>query len=508
MSYTYFLLFFLDGTFAIVCNELYVTGIWERKKLRANELQISLNDHSCRDYEGNVTHVWITAKFNRCGSLIHEDVNSIIQENTASITFTYVNSTIYRRITHRYNMKCTFDREKTASTSNSFNSTDKVDTIYRLSTTTFNVSMAIFTSPSYLKIAANPFSVTSFQPIYIGIKEINHNENVKFIVHQCYATPDFNIHTIRYTFFDMQCALDPTFKIESYNNNHFNFSIGAFKFIEIRKSVFIHCNLYVCKVDSVSPPCTQACRARKRRSVSDVSTNEDRPLKEFGVQTSEIIFKKKLSCNEITCQLDADCWEMYPAICRCKNGYVFHREENICETFGLFYIKDLTLEMEYINSLDDPTTKDFVAFATEVEEDLHTMLPSENGKIAGIKVVGATEGSVVIALAVIHTKTSNKYEAFDLFIKQVMVNDSNTSQRLKIKLNIMPTMEIYKIQPIEEDDTVLLVAAILSPLLLLIICAGIFIYKMKHKKGSRVGVGDRQHRSVEKNDIMIMELVS
>ena len=468
-----------------MCNELYVTGIWEINKLKADQLQISLNDPSCRDYKGNATHVWITANFNRCGSLIHQDVNLIIQENTALITSTFVNSTIYRRIKQYYNMKCTFDRTKTVSTSNSFNSTDRLDTIYRLSTTIFKVSMAIFTSSSYLKIAGNPFSVTSFQPIYIGIKEINQNENVKFIVHQCYATSYFNIHTVRYTFFDKQCALDPTFKIESYTYNHFNFFIAAFKFIEIRKSVFIHCNLYVCKVDSVSAPCTQTCRARKRRSVSDVSTNEDRPLNELRLQTTEIIFKKKLSCNEISCQLNSHCKEMYPAVCRCNNGYVFHREKNTCESYGLFHIYGLTLEMEYLNTYDDPTTEDFVGLAMDVEEHVYTTLPWGNDKIAGTKAVGATKGSVVLDLALVHTKTSNKYEAFDFFIKHVMVNHSNTINRLKIKLNIMPTMEIYKIQPpTEEDNTVLLVATIL-PSLLLIICAGIFIYKMKHKKSTR-----------------------
>ena len=107
-------------------------------------------------------------------------------------------------------MKCVFDRRVNVSSVNGFNATEVVDGIVDGSGfTKFTASLSLFDSDSFLKPALTPLTVTSFEPIFIGIKEENADERFKFVVHRCYATPTADAQdAIRYMFFDMRYVIN------------------------------------------------------------------------------------------------------------------------------------------------------------------------------------------------------------------------------------------------------------------------------------------------------------
>ena len=118
------------------------------------------------------------------------------------------------------------------------------------------------------------------------------------------------------------CLKLATFVMTSFLNVPFvRFSIGAFKFISIKKTVFFHCQLVVCKMDSDAPECTQTCasgNARKRRGI------DDEPLDRFVVDSGAVRYVKKDTCGDIKCAEHSTCYDLYPAQCRCDDGSYTH----------------------------------------------------------------------------------------------------------------------------------------------------------------------------------------
>ena len=103
----------------------------------------------------------------------------------------------------------------------------------------------------------NFLQVPSHAPIFIQINSANDNQLLKFITEECYATPTPDPQSsTRYLFMDDRCALDTTFKRYQENvKNSFSFSIDAFTFIKVKKQVFFHCRLVVCKVGWTTKGC-------------------------------------------------------------------------------------------------------------------------------------------------------------------------------------------------------------------------------------------------------------
>ena len=120
------------------------------------------------------------------------------------------------------------------------------------------------------------------------------------------------LQDVKYVFFDMKCPIAPTFKISNYSNKHFNFEIEAFKFIQIRKSIRVHCKLLVCKANSVLPECQQECALnRRRRDVKEVSKNEAEDIERIDVETScSITYQKKKTCKDVSCPTNSTCLEV------------------------------------------------------------------------------------------------------------------------------------------------------------------------------------------------------
>ena len=483
-------------------------GIWEKYIFQSQIIHLTLNDPACDDYEQNNTHIWVTVYFNQCRPNIQEINNFLVQENTAKITIgnNTKDEVISRVVTNYYNMRCIFDRSLNVSTSNSFRMRDTDgNTFNSTAVTTFNASMAIYVSSSFSIPVESPYTVTHFQPIYVGIKGIHNNENFKFIVNQCFASPSANRGVgISHIFFDSKCSADNTFKILGSGDNYFNFKIDTFTFIQIRKSIFIHCNIFVCKRSTRSPPCTQVCENRRRRAILQESAVEELPVEELSLTSGEIVYEKKSVCEEVSCQADSFCINLYPAECRCNDGLVLQRKTGLCIRERIFNIIGLHADIDYVDTYSDPTSIDFLSFARDLENELTVLFRKDDETIEGVKVLRARKGSVVVDLSIIYGKTTTKEKAFGSFVKTLMsVNNSVSSEPkmrylLKIKKEILPTIEIH----VSDDNNLMILITILLAAFLVVI-AGIIL--MVRCKQSRKNAKNHGIKGFENNGIVMEE---
>jgi len=482
--------------YVLDCHELYVKATWEKDMFAADTIEMTLNDDSCNDYQANMTHIWVTTYFDDCGSTHTSTPDIITQENTASlkITYNWLN-VIERTVVYKYRMECIFDRRVNVSTANYYevtldleglqaNQSDRIE---------FNASMAIYTSDSFLTIAPSPLSVTSFQPIYVRIEEGYENELFRFVVNQCYATPEASGESgTQYTFLDRKCPLDPSFEQLDQTIDRFDYKIDAFTFIEVRRSVYLHCKLFICPINDTSQECTQECitPARRRRSLEEEERHRSRrdtdvgPVETIDIRSEEIEFKRVKTCKDISCPENSRCIDLYPAECRCNEGYVMYADQNRCVNDNMFEAKGLKIEGEFLKSYSNTTSTDFLKFSSSVEAELMVAFKMENDKIIGVKVIGARQGSIILDLQFIFAKDVSVEEAKDMFIKGVTIARKQTLSSIlesilsNVNSDVTPDIsKRAKEVPEEKDNTVLIAVATAAVLVVAIAILSVVIVK-------------------------------
>lgn len=470
-------IFFGQG-FTVDCESDNLKGAWEKTLFPSNSsVSITLNNPACNAYETTNTHFFVSVPMHGCGAIVSKDNDTIVYENTARIMATQVlQGTVTRKHMYIYKMRCEMDRRMTVSTSTYFNASgvaldggDFNDT----ADAKVDASIDLYSSSSFNIPADSPITVTSQQPMFVGINQKNNQQNVKLVVTQCLATPTRDIRGVAYTFFDKKCPLDPSFKQVTAGPHHFNFQMDAFTFIEVRGSVYIHCHLFVCPLNSTSSACQQQCHLRQRRSADN-----ETPLDELSVISEAISFRKVDTCVDTTCPLNAVCIDMYPAVCRCKSGYVYDLLEGECRNENLISIRGIHLRDDFVGSYSDPTSVDFYRYAIKLEEALNKMVTSRDG-IIGVKVVKATKGSVVVDVLVLHSPTVTSREAYDVFVS-VLMAESNVI--LDVKREKTPYLSEWEGEKelVSVERNILLIAIVVPCVVISLVV--LLVLKMVMKK--------------------------
>ena len=481
-------LYQISKNYTVDCYGDYFEAIWLKSTIsgRGDEIHISLLNQSCNAYSSNSTHIWITTSFAECGTIVTETNTSFVVSNTVIMKITkYLRQKVIKReIYHQYFVNCILQRVIEISSPHSYNVSDAVifSNFSESSTINYELSMNFYQNESFTYMATNPLIVTWNQPIFVGIK--SSNQHFKFIVTKCFATPSFSItDPTNDTFFDNKCRVDETFEVVSNDNGVFNFKIKSFLFMNEMSSVYFHCNLFICKINSYSPSCTQSCdNNRKRRDV----TLNDTPLKEVVVTSTKIVFQETLTCTEITCPSNSMCIDINPDICYCNDGYVLSRRANTCTEQRTVEINDLHLEMKWNPSYADTSSTAFRELAVETEMLLYNLFKAEGTDrlIEGVKVIAARKGSVILDVKIIHVKSTTSRIAYNTFLETIMTN-SSTSISLQKNLNIIkhwvPTYVSGVEKEINTKGKFLLAITLIVPLVVVFI-SGIILYKFKQIK--------------------------
>lgn len=412
----------------ILCNEFNVTTAWSKSAFRGDEYDVKLLDNTCNNFKQNRTTVWITSDFGTCGSTIIEHRNVIIQKNTAFLTVRNITGSIAREHIYKYNLQCLFQRKNNASTDYKVVQGIK-KTVELAAESAFDISINIFTSSSFLIKSIHPITVSMNQPIFVGIKKVNTNGNFKMIVEQCFATPTPSTKGMKYVFFDNRCSLDSSFRMIQNDDHKFSFVIKTFRFVKTSKSIYIHCRAYICQKKSKSSQCEQKCGGRRNarnrvtRGIKIQNQNElfnNIEIKEIqNITTTRIVLVEKKTCNDLSCPINSQCFELYPAVCRCNSGLVFSSEKESCIDKRILRLIGLHLKTRWVYTYANNTSHDFLSLATNIEKKLRNVFlrVQVSQHIEGIKVISAKESNgVAINVHLVHKESTTVEETSNKLI--------------------------------------------------------------------------------------------
>jgi hypothetical protein len=453
---------------------------------------ISLVDCPSDTYtlDGNL----IVSNFTDCARNITQHDDVIIMQNMVKIQVTQKDpkKIIQRATVYYYKIQCTFNRRLNISSAVVVNVVDKREDFEVMSKTNFTAEMKVYESSLFTNVASSPHEVTSYEPIHIQIQGVNSNHMFKFITEQCYATPtpDPNSFT-RYLFFDEKCGVDDTFKeLNKDTWNKFSYSINAFKFLRVKNEVYFHCRLLVCMKESTTEECTQACKLRKKRSIGD----NDGGLETIFVNTGAVKYKQKSTCSVTTCPSNSKCVELFPAQCRCVDGYVFDESRRQCVRDNVVLVRGIHIDAHFQLSYYDKTSYEFLLTATNVQNEMMKVVDRQI--ITGVKMIEATPGSVVVDVLISYVPSVTSKQAFDSFTDSIL-NSISLREALRIKHTISPWYEGW----MDEEDakqikteinTLIIAVVVVVALILLVVMAVVTFIVKRRRRMRRVRFSDKQ----------------
>ena len=414
--------------YTIQCYAHRYQVTWLKYSISGDEMKITLNEQSCDRYSSNNTHVWVTTRFEDCGTTFVETENHIIVSNTATVTISnYIgeNKVIKRTYNHKYNIICSVDRNFTISDTTRIDIRGVVVPIEVLNTTV-SMTLELYQSHAFILPFNNDVRIKSSDVMYVGVKIINNNTIVKFIVNHCYASSSSDpVDHDTSAFLRNKCPLDDSFTRIKQDYRAFYFEIRPFDFIKFRKSVYFHCVATICSNDAPAQECAQVCEGNGNM----VSKSTPSRLKEVYLTSNKIILTDTLSCSAILCQPKSKCYELQSPRCICDKGRVFSRATKQCLTKRIIKFVGIHLNLLWDSSYENITALNSMQFAVEKEAAFIKLFVQMKTLIHfdGIRITKMRKGSVICDVDVIYSENTTLDAAINEFQTTITTPPSATT---------------------------------------------------------------------------------
>ncbi|KGL99454.1 Deleted in malignant brain tumors 1 protein, partial [Charadrius vociferus] len=115
-----------------------------------------------------------------------------------------------------------------------------------------------------------PYYIDLNQDVYLQASLRSSDQNLTIFVDTCVASPsphDFN--TLAYDIIRNGCARDSSYATYYSPYSHFaRFKFNAFEFVSRHTSVYLQCELVVCRLGDRSSRCSRGCISRSKRETS------------------------------------------------------------------------------------------------------------------------------------------------------------------------------------------------------------------------------------------------
>ncbi|NXT41375.1 DMBT1 protein, partial [Pelecanoides urinatrix] len=113
-----------------------------------------------------------------------------------------------------------------------------------------------------------PYYVDLNQNLFLQASLHNSDPNLVVFVDTCVASPDpSNFRTLTYELIRSGCVKDPTYSPHySPYRDVARFAFNAFSFFNRYPSVYLQCELVVCRHNDYSSRCYQGCVSRFKRN--------------------------------------------------------------------------------------------------------------------------------------------------------------------------------------------------------------------------------------------------
>ncbi|POI26644.1 hypothetical protein CIB84_009606 [Bambusicola thoracicus] len=243
-------------------------AVVERSYLQSQGYSVwnaSLSDPSCRP-KITSTQVIFDIPYNSCGT----------RRQSNNETFTYSNvirvlasdSIIKRKKDLHLHVNCKM-LQKTWVQAMYIAADGGVTDIDETQYGRYQVDLAFYNSSSFLlPVNDSPYYVDLNQNLFLQASLHSNDSNLVLFVDTCVASPDPNdFTTLTYDLIRSGCVKDPTYS--SYYSPYpsvSRFAFNAFSFVNRYPSVYLQCELVVCRYGDYSSRCYQGCVSRFRRS--------------------------------------------------------------------------------------------------------------------------------------------------------------------------------------------------------------------------------------------------
>ncbi|GAB0191955.1 deleted in malignant brain tumors 1 protein-like [Grus japonensis] len=253
-------------TLALVCLPTYMRAAVDRHYLQSQGYSvsnISLSDSHCRPTITS-TEVIFNIPYNGCGTRRQGNNETIIYSNVIKVPAPgYI---IKRQKDLHLYINCKMLQNTWVQV---MYIADDIINVSEIQYGRYDVNLTFYNSSSFLwPVHDFPYYVDLNQNLFLQASLYSSDPNLVVFVDTCVASPDpSNFRTLAYELIRSGCVKDPTYS--SYSSPYSGvarFSFNAFSFVNRHPSVYLQCELVVCRYNDYSSRCYQGCVSRFKRN--------------------------------------------------------------------------------------------------------------------------------------------------------------------------------------------------------------------------------------------------
>ncbi|XP_078665705.1 ZP domain-containing protein-like [Branchiostoma floridae x Branchiostoma belcheri] len=220
--------------------------------------------------EQNSTHIYIRTHFEKCGTSTETTPSELIYRNTLTVGADPSSGGITWYQVPKILLECRLPRNKTLS----LHFRPHLNSVFRSHAQgegEFEISMQLFRTDGFRQpVTEYPVYVDLRQMIHVQIQVNSNGTDLQVFPHTCVATPsDDPSDTTRNDVIVDGCAKLPTLQFyPSPGPDRGRFGFQAFAYTSGVPTVYLHCDVLLCKASDPNSRCAQGCQTpsgRRRR---------------------------------------------------------------------------------------------------------------------------------------------------------------------------------------------------------------------------------------------------
>lgn len=254
-----------DPSTSVTCTRNGMTVTFEKESYYFfNASELHLRYGSCRATE-NSTHFILSTPLNDCGTLVNETEEVLIFWNEVQADALIIDNVITRTHDVKVPFSCSYSRKSILSLGFTPRS---IHFGQEAGYGNFTFKMDFYDSSFSTPYAGKDFPLDVPLNDYIYVQySVESGADLTVMAITCKATKDGSFYSWpQYTFIQNGCPRDTTLEY-SYNptGSSQQLKMRTFRFFSDYDTVFIHCELFACRKNSLNSRCSKGCLNSKRR---------------------------------------------------------------------------------------------------------------------------------------------------------------------------------------------------------------------------------------------------
>ncbi|XP_032301302.1 deleted in malignant brain tumors 1 protein isoform X2 [Coturnix japonica] len=264
-----------DHNIALTCLPDYMHAVVSRDYLQSqgyNAEGVTLNDTGCEPMFTS-REVVFNIPYDSCGTTREESNDTINYSNMIRVISS--GHIIKRKKDLQLHISCKMLQNTWMQVMYVADDTEDVD---ENQFGRYAVNITFYDSSSFLRpVRDSPYYIDLNQNLYLQAYLHSSDPNLMMFVDTCAASPDpHDFNTLAYDIIKDGCVRDSSYATYYSPYSHFaRFKFNAFEFINRHTSVYLRCELAVCRLGDYSSRCYQGCLRRSKRDASSAQEKVD-----------------------------------------------------------------------------------------------------------------------------------------------------------------------------------------------------------------------------------------